>query len=436
MTIGGTPGDNSAAAPDQPLRLLYLTPFPPSLDGAHGGSRVIAQLLDRLAERHRVGLMCLRHPSDAPVDRRLRSRLELVEEVERADLDRSHRIRALRGVRDRVLLLGGTPLWATDVNVPAFHRRLEAVLADWKPDVVQIQYTAMGVHLPEIEVAARPVILWEPDPATNAAIDLGRVASGDRLLRRLDVRAWRRFERDVLRRVDVAVVFTGRDVQALSSQAPATPVVRIPFGTDFAGRSFVDRAAAADVLFVGNFVHPPNIDAAERLVHAIFPRVLEAHPSASLHIVGDNPPPELLEASGGAVTVTGRVPDPVPYIERATLVAAPIRFGGGMRVKVLEALAAGKPLVASRLAVEGLELSDGDEFVAAESDEEFADRIGGLLADESLRRRLGARARAWAQENLTWERSVAAYEDLYARLLRERASPPPARPAHSEAGLA
>jgi glycosyltransferase involved in cell wall biosynthesis len=212
--------------------------------------------------------------------------------------------------------------------------------------------------------------------------------------------------------------------------------VRIPFGTDFVGRAFGGHSAGADVLFVGNFVHPPNIDAATRLVREIFPRVLGTHPDASLHVVGANPPPELRAASGRAVTITGRVPDPVPYIERAAVVAAPIRFGGGMRVKVLEALAAGKPLVASRLAVEGLELADGDQFVAAESDEEFADRICDLLADEPLRQRLGARAREWAVENLNWERSVAAYEDLYARLLRERVSPSPARPAHSEPGLA
>jgi glycosyltransferase involved in cell wall biosynthesis len=193
--------------------------------------------------------------------------------------------------------------------------------------------------------------------------------------------------------------------------------VTIPFGTDFAERPFANGAGEGGVLFVGNFVHPPNVDAATRLVRRIFPRVRERHPDLSLHIVGENPPPDLVVASDDGIVVTGRVPDLVPYVEQAAVVAAPLRFGGGMRVKVLEALAAGKPLVASRLAVEGLDVADGDQLLTAETDEEFADRISLVLRDGELRLRLGARARAWANENLTWDRSIDEYERLYERLL-------------------
>ena len=404
------------------MRLLFLAPFPPSLDGTHGGSRVCAQLLRRLVERHDAAVVCLRHQDDPPIDEELRGLLDLIEEVVWVDVGSSPAARAVRGARDRMRVLAGQPLWVTSVNVPEFRRRLAHTLRAWKPDLVQIQYTAMAVHLPPIEATGVPVILWDPDPATNAAIDIRHAVDGDRLLRRLDVRAWRRFERDALRRVDTAVALTPRDVQVLERDAESTPIVRIPLGTDFTERVFVDRAANAEVLFVGNFIHPPNIDAAYRLVHKIFPKVLEAHPSASLQIVGDHVPARLLLASQGAVNVAGRVPDTVPYIERATVVAAPMRLGGGMRIKVLEALAAGKPLVASRLAVEGLDVADGSEFLAAETDADFSDRISRLLGDEALRRRLSSRARSWAHENLRWDRFVAAYEDLYAGLLNSHGS--------------
>jgi len=416
----------------EPLRLLFLAPFPPSLDGAHGGSRVIAQLLDRMAGRHRVGLMCLKHPDDPPVDERLRRRLDLLVEVERRDASRSPRARALRGVRARLLLLSGTPLWATELDVGAFRRRLLDVLRGWRPDIVQVEYTAMGVYLREVGAAGVVSVLGEPDPPTSAAIDLGRASRRDRLLRRLDVRAWRRFEREVLSRVDAAVVFTQRDARALAAQGAATEIVRIPFGTDFAERSFGSGAGDDDVLFVGNFVHPPNVDAAERLVRSIFPAVRRRHPGSSLHVVGDRPPVKLRAVAGDGVFVTGRVPNLVPYVERAAVVAAPIRFGGGMRVKVLEALAAGKPVVASSLAVEGLDVEDGDQLLVADSDEEFAERIAALLADPELRARLGERARAWARDNLTWDAAVERHERLYARLLAARL-PAPARPGGAEA---
>ena len=88
-----------------------------------------------------------------------------------------------------------------------------------------------------------------------------------------------------------------------------------------------------------------------------------------------------------------------------------------MRVKVLEALAAGKPLVASRLAVEGLDVVDGEQLLTAETDDEFAERISLVLADGELRLRLAASARDWAHENLSWDRSIDEYERLYERLL-------------------
>src|ERR671924_359629 len=345
----------------EPLRLLFLAPFPPSLDGGHGGSRVIAQLLDRMAARHRVALMCLRHPDDAPVDPRLRTRLDLVVEVERRDVALSPRLRALHGVRARLFLLAGTPLWATELEVGVFRRRLLEVLREWRPDVVQVEYTAMGIYLREVGVAGTLAVLGEPEPPTSAAIEYRRTSRRDRLLRRLDVRAWRRFEREVL------------------------PLVR------------------------------------RRLPHA------------SLHVVGDKPPVALRAGAADGVFVTGRVSDLAPYVERAAVVAAPIRFGGGMRVKVLEALAAGKPVVASSLAVEGLDVTDGDQLLVAETDEEFAERIAHVLEDRELRAHLGERARSWARENLTWDASVAAHERLYARLLAARRLAAPAGPLGAEA---
>src|SRR5205814_7596392 len=130
---------------------------------------------------HRVALMCLRHPDDPPVDERLRTRLDLLVEVERRDAARSPRTRALRGVRARLLLLAGTPLWATELDVGAFRRRLLDVLRGWRPDVVQIEYTAMGIYLREVGASGVVSVLGEPDPPTSAAIDLGRASRRDRL---------------------------------------------------------------------------------------------------------------------------------------------------------------------------------------------------------------------------------------------------------------
>jgi glycosyltransferase involved in cell wall biosynthesis len=168
---------------------------------------------------------------------------------------------------------------------------------------------------------------------------------------------------------------------------------------------------------VGNYTHAPNVDAAQRLIRSIYPRVRAHSPEVRLHIVGDRPPAQLRRMGSRHVVVTGRVPDVTPYLDQAALVVVPLRQGGGIRVKVLEALAAGKAVVASPRAVVGLDVVAGEQVVIAESDQEFGDAIVQLLADPERRRSLARRARAWACDALGWERATAAYERLYRSLL-------------------
>jgi glycosyltransferase involved in cell wall biosynthesis len=102
-----------------------------------------------------------------------------------------------------------------------------------------------------------------------------------------------------------------------------------------------------------------------------------------------------------------------PYLERASVVVAPLRLGGGMRVKVAEALAAGKAVVATALAAEGLEANDGNQLLLSEDAEGIADSVVSLLLDPHRRGALAARARAWAVERLAWEAPAMAFERLY-----------------------
>jgi polysaccharide biosynthesis protein PslH len=134
------------------------------------------------------------------------------------------------------------------------------------------------------------------------------------------------------------------------------------------------------------------------------------HPKLVLRLVGDSPPRGLAR---DGVEVIGRVPDVTPYLDAAAVVVAPLSWGGGMRVKVLEALGAGKAVVATALAIEGLDLIDGEHVVLAETDEDFAAAIDALLANADLRAALAKRARAWAAANVATERSARAYEALY-----------------------
>jgi glycosyltransferase involved in cell wall biosynthesis len=239
-----------------------------------------------------------------------------------------------------------------------------------------------------------------------------------RIVHFLDALAWQGFERTFTGQVEALVVFTERDRRVLTRSVSSVPIVCIPIATCISARAFNPLGSSPpSLLLVGNFIHPPNVDAALRLGQRIFPAVRKKFPDASLYLVGDQPPPEIRRLSGSGIFVTGLVPEIMPFLDQAAVVVAPLRLGGGMRVKVLEALAAGKALVASPLAVEGLDIENGMQAAIVDADEDFQHAICRLLAHSDERSLMAHRARQWALDHLVWEKSLAAYETLYRDLI-------------------
>lgn len=395
-----------------PLRLLFVLPFAPRLEGRHGGARVTGQLIEALAGRHEVAVVHLAESGDAPVEDALRSRLALVERVDRPEGPVSAGTR----IRVKLGLVRGMPTWASELATPGFAERLGGVASSWRPDVVQVEYPVMGQYLPALGSCAAPRVLVEHDASLSDLRHFGGPLGG--VVRALDDRAWRGFERRVMGAVQAVVVFTERDRLVLEGLGTGTRVVRIPFGVPAHDTALEPSGAVPpEVVFVGNFRHPANADAAAWLARTLFPPVRERMPDARLTLVGASPTAEVRALAGEAVSVTGPVDDVDPYLDRAAVVAAPIRLGSGMRVKVVEALAAGKAVVATPLAVEGLDVTAGDQLEIAEGEGEFTAALARLLGDGDARRALAGRARAWAQAELGWDRAVSRYEELYAELL-------------------
>jgi len=322
-------------------------------------------------------------------------------------------------------MLRGVPPWATDCRSAAYAERLERLLDEWRPDVVEIHLQAMAQYL---EAAARknvPRILVDYDPPSAWARDLLRGTKGlRRLARRAEVAAWQRYEHATRPHFDAIVVFAERDLAAVEPTAGATALVRIPLAVEVPSRPLDPRGSdPPTILFIGGFAHPPNVDAALWLGKTVFPRVLERVPEARLDIVGHKPGDEIRALAGDAVSVYASVPDVSPYLDRAAVVVAPIRLGGSMRMKVLEALAAGKALVATPLAAEGVEAVPDEHFVLAADEDELVEAIARLVLEPERRRALGQGAREWAEQNLGWERGVEAFERLYDDLVGERLAP-------------
>jgi polysaccharide biosynthesis protein PslH len=176
------------------------------------------------------------------------------------------------------------------------------------------------------------------------------------------------------------------------------------------------------LVFNATLRYRPNVDAAHHLVEEIWPMVVAQRPDARLYIVGQASDAQARRLGRAGVVVTGEVPDVRPYLERAAVVAVPVRIGGGTRLKVVEALAMGKAIVSTRLGCEGLAVRDTEHLLIADDAHTFADRIVELFDDPAAGQALGSAGRQLAEAKYSWTQATGTLEELY-RCVRKTPRP-------------
>ena len=228
-----------------------------------------------------------------------------------------------------------------------------------------------------------------------------------------------RFERRACPDVENNLVVSDLDGERLRLAVGDVPIAVVENGVDIDFFSPGGETVAKTILFVGGMDWYPNREAVRILVDEIWPRLVASDPDWRLTVVGRQPSPELLAAARDPrVCAAGFVDDVRPYLAAAEMCVYPIRDGGGTRLKVLDAFAMAKPLVATRLAVEGIEAVEEVHYLPAETADEFAARIRALAAQVESRRMLGRAARALVERRYGWEqigdRLLGAYESAAA----------------------
>ena len=156
---------------------------------------------------------------------------------------------------------------------------------------------------------------------------------------------------------------------------------------------------------MGNLGYAPCADAALHLVRDILPRIRSQLGQVQTTIVGIDPPEKLLKLNASDVHVTGRVADIVPYYMENAVCVTPLRAGGGTRLKILEAMALGRPVVSTTIGCEGLDVTHGRHLLVSDDPGGFADCVVRLLTDSALYRRIAAEARSLVETAYDWETS-------------------------------
>lgn len=274
-----------------------------------------------------------------------------------------------------------------------------------------------------------------------------------KLAAKLEVGRARRFERDQLRCYDGVIAVSPLDKQRFEQLygVESERILVVDNGVDPEQFQFVPRphtdAERPIVVYVGNLYYEPNRVAALRLAKRIHPLLLQRHPDLLTVIVGQGPGPELMELSDGRhLLVTGRVEDVRPYWNAAAAACLPLLAGSGTKLKMLEALSSGTPVVGTPIAAEGLELELGQHYLSATTDAELVDAVDAVISDRELARRLSDAGRRLVVQRYSWDRllePLPEWMEMLKQLPRRsqsRASSDPyirehLGPPHSEHGI-
>ncbi len=407
------------------MRILLVTPMVPDPHGLGAIPVLLHAELQALRARHDVVLVTAVGDERGEAE----AAAALVSDgVEARFADRRQPTGERRRWRRRADLAGrwakGSLPWRTVwFAAPAVQRVLDELTATRAFDVVAVEDSAMAMfRLPP----GLPSVLTEhevrrPRPLSAPPRDPRRLPRW--AFSELDWHRWAGFQRAAWSRFHRIQVFGERDRRAIAELHPElAPRLRVnPFANVLPPEPAAPGAEEdASVLFIGNFTHAPNRDGARWLAREIMPTVWASHPEARLRIVGSFAPREVLELAGARVEVLPDVARVEPFLERATVFVAPLRIGGGMRMKVLGAMGSGKAVVTTARGAEGLSAPGGPAPVElGETAEEIAARIADLLAAPARRHALGAAARRFVVEHHSPEAWARRLEAVYEEARRD-----------------
>lgn len=402
------------------MRILWVCPYPP-IPRSGAGTRVF-NLLRVLSSGNEIDLIARARRgemSDGLLEN-LRACCRSVQvEVASEISPRRKRLLQLRSLVDR------RPMQYRLFFTPGVQVAIDRALDQRTYDVVMLEHSFMGYY--SFHGHALTVI---DQHNVESEIFLRSGQAERSLVRRaynwIEYWKYRSDERRFCRSADLVLAVSDRDRATMVRWGAMPSCVVIPNGVDtryFMPTEEQDKTVpAAHVLFTGTMNYSPNIEAMLYFCAEIWPRVLEREPEATLQIVGHSPPPEIVKLSNVRnVSVVGSVPDVRAYLARAQVVVAPLRIGGGTRLKILEAMAMARPVVSTSLGCEGLDLEAGKHLLVADQPEAFALQVTELLRDRTQRAALGGAARGLVTQQYDWRALGGRMEHVLCDALRARA---------------
>lgn len=296
--------------------------------------------------------------------------------------------------------------------------KLEQVLKKVNPDIVQLDFLIMTQYVKHISRV--PVFYTEHDMGLldfNQSFHDRDLGDNERFFE------WKklvRYEKKILDYFHSVIVLTQRDKKLIENLNKSVKATIIPTGvdTDFYVPNVYNDTEEKSLVFVGHYKHYPNTDAIVYFVNKIFPKIVEKKSNIKLYVVGSGLTKAVESLKSDNIIVTGEVEDIRKFLKRPNIFVAPVRLGGGIKGKVLEAMAMGVPVVASKEAVRGIDCFAEKYALVSDDTEVFANNVVKLLQNNDLYASLSGYGRRILEENYNWKTIAEKLNRFYCEKLK------------------
>lgn len=402
------------------MKIIWVTPQLPSLRS--GGQVRQYNLIRYLSKHHKVVILSLKQPGEE-------QDIEVLQDLGIEVFTEQYTIPAIRGIwinriKSWLQLLGDPkPQFASVYPIAYLEEKFKYILRVSHPDIIYIELLFAA---PLSKLAGN--IIWILDEQNVESLNLERqLATEGRIFRRIwgKIESYKlgKWETYWVKSATACTVVSKDDLIRIKRMAPEVPITVIPNGVDTTlfSSSLEKGSSRQDMVFFGTLGYAPNRDALLYFCREILPLIHNKFPELRLNVIGPHAPTEIKELHHlQGINVLGYVDDIRPYLLNAAVCLVPLRSGGGTRLKILEAMAAGVPVVSTTIGAEGLDVLDRKNILLADSPKAFATAIFQLLENPDLAAQISEQARNLVETKYDWKIIGQQLEEFYRQVLLKK----------------
>lgn len=305
---------------------------------------------------------------------------------------------------------------------PDMDIRLIQLLSQEKFDIIHLESLFVTPYIPTLRRYSKAPIVLRSHNLEHVIQQ--RIAQGERNILKKPYRKFlanqlRNYEGRIIGEVDGVAAITTADAREMGKQGSKTPIITIPFAV-WPDEYEAEVAPGPPIFFhLGSMDWQPNEEGVRWLLRNVWPRVIQKHPKARLHLAGNRMPKDMIRNKLPGTTVVGRVPDANRYFAQRHVMLVPLFSAGGMRVKIVEGMAMGKCIISTTIGAEGIDYTEGDNILIADTAAAFTKQIEHVLKEPDQAAAIGAKAKELVREQYNMANVVRDLVAFYERLMAE-----------------